>query len=212
MMKFFKRVSLILLILFILFLINIYFLDRALKPIVLAYCDAEARAIALETINETIRTEFKNKISYDDIITVKTDKDGNIVMIQANSVELNRIGSEISLSVQDRIRNIEGRKGSIPLGVVLKNDILANYGPKIPFKMKPVGSVNTNYRSEFQAAGINQTRHIIYLDIKASVQVIVPFARNNVSVITSVPISESIIVGKVPETYANLDFMKDITK
>ncbi|GIW49066.1 MAG: sporulation protein YunB [Caloramator sp.] len=211
-MKFFKKAFIIFIILFFLFIINIYLLDRTLKPIILAYCDAEARGIALETINETIRTEFKNKISYDDIITVKTDKDGNIVMIQANSVELNRIGSEISLSVQDRIRNIEGRKGSIPIGVVLKNDILANYGPKIPFKMKPVGSVNTNYRSEFQAAGINQTRHIIYLDIKASVQVIVPFARNNVSVTTSVPISESIIVGKVPETYANLDFMKDITK
>ncbi|MCX7695127.1 MAG: sporulation protein YunB [Caloramator sp.] len=211
-MKFFKKVFIVFIIIFIMFIINIYLLDRALKPIILAYCDAEARGIALETINETIRTEFKNKISYDDIITVKTDKDGNIVMIQANSVELNRIGSEISLSVQDRIRSIEGRKGSIPIGVVLKNDILANYGPKIPFKMKPVGSVNTNYRSEFQAAGINQTRHIIYLDIKASVQVIVPFARNNVSVTTSVPISESIIVGKVPETYANLDFMKDITK
>ncbi|MBZ4663215.1 MAG: yunB [Caloramator sp.] len=211
-MKFFKKAFVIFVIIFIFFIINIYLLDRTLKPIILAYCDAEARGIALETINETIRTEFKNKISYDDIITVKTDKDGNIVMIQANSVELNRIGSEISLSVQDRIRNIEGRKGSIPIGVVLKNDILANYGPKIPFKMKPVGSVNTNYRSEFQSAGINQTRHIIYLDIKASVQVIVPFARNNVSVTTSVPISESIIVGKVPETYANLDFMKDITK
>lgn len=211
-MKFFKKAFIIFIILFFLFIICIYILDSTLKPIILAYCDAEARGIALETINETIRTEFKNKISYDDIITVKTDKDGNIVMIQANSVELNRIGSEISLSVQDRIRNIEGRKGSIPIGVVLKNDILANYGPKIPFKMKPVGSVNTNYRSEFQSAGINQTRHIIYLDIKASVQVIVPFARNNVSVTTSVPISESIIVGKVPETYANLDFMKDITK
>lgn len=211
-MKILKKAIIITIILFIILILNIYFLDRALRPIILAYCDAEARGIALETINETIRTEFKNKISYDDIITVKTDKDGNIVMIQANSVELNRIGSEISLAVQDRIRNIDGRKGSIPVGVIFKNDLLANYGPKIPFKMKPVGSVNTNYRSEFQSAGINQTRHIIYLDIKASVQVIVPFARNNVSVITSVPISESIIVGKVPETYANLDFLKDINK
>lgn len=204
---------------FILFIIitflltlNIYYLDKTLRPIILAYCDAEARGIALETINETISVEFQNKISYDDIITVKTDKDGNIVMIQANSVELNRIGSQIALSVQKRIRTIDGRNGSIPLGVVFKNDLLSNYGPKIPFKMKPVGFVNTNYRSEFQAAGINQTRHIIYLDIKANVQVIVPFARNNVSIVTSVPISESIIVGKVPDSYANIDMFKDSTK
>lgn len=209
-----KGTKFLLVALILLFILTcgIYWLAADLRPTILAYCDAEARGIALETINETIRTEFQNKISYDDIITVKTDKDGNIVMIQANSVELNRIGSEIALSVQKRITSIENREGSIPFGVVFKNDLLANYGPKVPFKMRPIGYVNTNYRSEFQSAGINQTRHIIYLDITANVQVIVPLARNNVSVVTSIPITESIIVGKVPDTYANIDMFKDLGK
>lgn len=192
-------------IFFILFLIifSFYKVDRDLKPLIMAYCDSEARIIAARTINETVRTEFANKITYDDVMNVKIDKDGNIVMIQANTVELNRIGSEIALSVQQKIEEIESAEAKIPLGALLKNDLLAYYGPKITFKMQPMGSVTTTYRSEFQEAGINQTRHIVYLDITSNIIVIVPLSRNYVSMTSSIPIAESIIVGKVPDAYAN---------
>lgn len=190
-----------------LFVFVFYKLDRDLKPVMMALSDAEARIVATEKINETIRDEFGNKISYDDLMTVKTDKEGNVVMIQANTVELNRIGSQITLAVQNRINNIGARSVKLPMGLLFKNDLFAYYGPKIPFKMSPVGSVNTSYRSEFQAAGINQTRHIVYLDVTSNVQVIIPLARNMISISSSIPIAESIIVGKVPEFYANLDNM-----
>lgn len=197
-----KRV-IILTLIFLLLIYLFYKIDRDLKPVMLAICDSEARYISTEMINSTIREEFGNKISYDDLMTIKTDKDGNVVMIQANTVELNRIGSEIALSVQERIRGIGVRVVKIPLGVILKNDLFAYYGPKVKFNMLPTGSVITSYRSEFQDAGINQTRHIVYLDVTANVQVVVPTARNSISITTSVPIAESIIVGKVPNTYAN---------
>lgn len=189
-------------IVFFLIIFSLYKMDRDLKPIVMALCDAEARIIAAETINKTIRDEFANKISYDDLMTIKTDKDGNVVMIQANTVELNRIGSDIALSVQKKILDIGVKGGSIPIGALTKNDLIAYYGPKIKFNMKPVGSVASGYRSQFEAAGINQTRHIIYLDITANVQVIIPTGRNSISITSNIPIAESIIVGKVPDMYA----------
>lgn len=180
-----------------------YRLDRELRPTMMAYCDLEARIVATETINNTIREEFGNRISYDDLMNVKIDKDGNVVMIQANTVELNRIGSQVALAVQDKIQKTGDRGSKIPLGVIFQNDLLANYGPKITFTMHPLGSASTSYRSEFQAAGINQTRHIVYLDVTANVQVVIPLARNSISVTSNVPIAESIIIGKVPDTYAN---------
>lgn len=180
-----------------------YKIDSDLKPVLLAYCDSEARIVATTTINETIKNEFQNKISYDDIVSTKLDNEGNIIMLQANTVELNRIGSEIALAVQNRIQS-KGTTGvKIPLGVLLKNDLFAYYGPKITFKMQPLGSVTTTYRSDFQSAGINQTRHVIYLDVTANVFVVIPLA-NNITVTSSVPIAESIIVGKVPGTFVTL--------
>lgn len=198
-----RRRVIVLILIFILFLYMFYKIDRDLKPVMLAICDYEARYLSTETINSTIREEFGNKISYDDLMTIKTDKDGNVVMIQANTVELNRIGSQIALSVQERIRGIGVRDVKIPLGVILKNDLFAYYGPKVKFNMLPTGFVITSYRSEFQAAGINQTRHIVYLDVTANIQVVVPIARNSIAVTSSIPIAESIIIGKVPNTYAN---------
>ncbi|MDF2672644.1 MAG: yunB [Clostridiales bacterium] len=198
-----RRRAIILILIFILLIYLFYKIDRDFKPIMLAVCDSEARYVSTETINSTIREEFGNKISYDDLMTIKTDKDGNVVMIQANTVELNRIGSQIALSVQEKIRGIGVRGVKIPIGVILKNDLFAYYGPKVKFNMLPMGSVITSYRSEFQAAGINQTRHIVYLDVTANVQVVVPIARNSIAVTSSIPIAESIIVGKVPNTYAN---------
>jgi sporulation protein YunB len=183
----------------------LYKINNDLKPIMMALCDAQARIIASETINSTIKDEFGNKISYDDIMTVKTDKDGNIVMIQANTVELNRIGSQIAIGIQDRIAGIGGRGVKIPLGILLNNDLLAYYGPKITFKMQPMGSTLATYRSDFKSAGINQTRQIIYLDVTANVQVIIPLSRNSISITSSIPIAESIIVGKVPNTNVELN-------
>lgn len=185
----------------------LYKLNNDFKPVLIALCDAQARIITSETINGTIREEFGNKISYDDLMTVKTDKDGNVVMIQANTVELNRIGSQVALSVQNRIRNSTGTSVKIPIGVLLRNDMFAYYGPKVTFRMQPAGSVNTTYRSEFQAAGINQTRQIIYLDVTINLQVVIPLARNSITTTSSIPIAESIIIGKVPNTYANFENM-----
>lgn len=181
-----------------------YKLDRDLKPVLMALCDSQARSIATETINGTIRDEFGSKISYDDIMTVKTDKEGNVVMIQANTVELNRIGSQIALGVQKRIEQVGERGIKIPLGLLLENDLFAYYGPKITFRMQPFGSTLTTYRSDFRAAGINQTRQIVYLDVTVNIQVIVPLARNSISVTSNIPIAESIIVGKVPATFVDL--------
>ncbi|MEF9952728.1 MAG: sporulation protein YunB [Clostridium sp.] len=184
---------------------TLYHINSTLKPTIMALCDAEARNIANETINNTVREEFSSLVNYEDIMDMKTDKDGNLIMIQADTVALNKIGAKISLEIQERIKGLGNKTAKIPLGAITKNDLFASYGPKISFSMKPLGSIETKYRSEFESKGINQTRHVIYVDITTNMQVVVPLATNNIKVKTNIPIAESIIVGKVPDTYANFN-------
>lgn len=63
------------------------------------------------------------------------------------------------------------------------------------------GGVNTNLSSEFTDNGINQTLHRIYLDIDTNINIITPFNVIGSSYKTRVLLVESIIVGKVPESY-----------
>lgn len=186
-----------------------YKINKDLKPVLIAYCDYEARTLAMRTINHTILEEFASDISYEDLIKVKTDEDGRVVMLQADTIKLNKLSSQIAIHVQESIKE-ESSKGidtHVPLGVVLKNDFFAYMGPKVRFKMEPASTAFTAYRSEFEAAGINQTRHIIYIDVTIDIYVIIPLYRNSITVNSSVPIAESIIVGEVPSTYMDINGM-----
>ena len=56
----------------------------------------------------------------------------------------------------------------------------------------------------FEEAGINQTRHRIFLEIAASIQIVQPLLSSTITVKTDVPLAETIIIGNVPQ--AILDF------
>ena len=86
---------------------------------------------------------------------------------------------------------------------MLGSQLLANYGPRIKVSIYPLGTVRTSVFDKFEAAGINQTRHQIYLDIETQVQVVVPLVSSEVTVSTQVPITDTVIVGPVPSFYAN---------
>ena len=88
----------------------------------------------------------------------------------------------------------------------LKNLIFYNLGPKINIKMTRVGNITSDYESIFESAGINQTRHKIYLNVHMKMKMIVPLNSKEVEIATKIPISETIIVGKIPNTA--IDFNK----
>lgn len=60
--------------------------------------------------------------------------------------------------------------------------------------------MNVTYESKFESAGINQTRHKIYLKVEAKVRAVVPFQNKEIDVYCEIPVAETIIVGKIPST------------
>jgi uncharacterized membrane protein len=65
----------------------------------------------------------------------------------------------------------------------------------------PVGSVVVSIMQEFQGEGINQTRHRVYLHATARVQVVLPVMSREVEVSADVPLTETVIVGPVPNGF-----------
>ena len=87
----------------------------------------------------------------------------------------------------------------MPLGAALGLTLLAGSGPRIPISIVPVGSVQTDFETEFEACGINQTRHKVYLQLSASIRIVIPTGAKTTNVTANMLVAESIIVGKVPE-------------
>lgn len=148
---------------------------------------------------------------YLDLITLDRDSNGNILALRANVIEMNKISSEISTLIQDKYSNLEDMYIKIPIGNFTGNELLAGRGPKIIVKIVPVGTVNTDYKTEFISTGINQTRHRIFLEIKSKMTIVAPFTNKTVEVINNINVAETVLIGDVPETFYNLEGITDFT-
>ena len=208
----FKIITVLILIVIILTMCFLY-IDREITPTVQAIGELKAQEITTRAINESVSLVLKQDIQYQDLISVKEDDEGNITMMQANTFLMNKVASDVALTIQDHLKQIKTTSDRIPLGNALGSQLLAQYGPKIKLTVTPLGMVDVNFGTEFEQSGINQTRHRIYLVINTSVRVIVPFSSNTIHVTTYFPVAETVIVGKVPMNYINVpkDQFLDVT-
>lgn len=180
-------------------------LEKGIKPTVIAMSEAKVEYMATIAMNNAVKQTLGSDIKYTDLVNILTDNNGNITMIQANTVRMNNLAAEASSSTLVEITKMGDQGIEVPLGSIFNSRILAGMGPNIKIKIIPVGSVSHEFDTEFENAGINQTRHKIFLNMRAQVRVVVPLGSDIVTVSTKVPISETIIVGEVPDYYVNVD-------
>lgn len=180
------------------------FVEVRLKPTLLQLAEARARAVATTAVNMALSETSALDIKYEDLMDWKTDSQGNIVAVQPNTGEINRIAASTTTRVQAALRDIKSVRISVPIGQVFGSAILANLGPWLTVSVVPIGVVSTSVTDQFETAGINQLRHRVYLEIEASVKILVPLVSSNLTVTTSMPIAESIILGDVPQFYVHM--------
>ena len=121
-------------------------------------------------------------------------------------MEFNKIAADTTIKVQNILRDIGEEKINIPIGQVLGSQLLASVGPNITITVIPVGTVQVKVIDKFEQAGINQTRHMVYLIATTQIRIVVPLVSKSVSVNTQVPIAEYVVVGEVPSTYIQFPF------
>jgi len=175
------------------------------NPVIMDTVEIRSKALATRAMNSSIADVVMNSIVYDDLVNIISDEFGNISMIQANSLEINNLSKDLAQTCESRIEEFGKAGVSIPLGTFTGVPLLVGVGPRIKVKMTPVGSVMCRFVSHFESAGINQTVHKIYVNIIANVGVVMPLTSRTFSAEQEVLISESVIVGQVPEVYLYSD-------
>jgi len=142
---------------------------------------------------------------YADLMNMTKDEQGNIKMISANVILVNKIISDIPILIQKELDKIENNKFYIRLGTFTGSKLLAGRGPNVEIKMSAIGNIETDLKSEFTEAGINQTIHRIYLEVKCNVIILTPFNSIQGQIVNQVLLAEGLIVGNTPNTYYNLE-------
>ena len=184
---------------------SILFVEGNLTRVVLSLAQAQARAMAVRILNEAAAELLASgEVTYDALMHVTADESGRVRLIQANTREMNRLAAKVSLMSQEKLQANRDQVVRVPLGSALGMTLFAGAGPKIEVQVLPVGSVQVEFHTDIQTAGINQTRHRVTLLLTAQVQLVIPTGAKTVEASTQVAMAESIIVGEVPDTFTDV--------
>jgi len=196
--------SLVKLLIVVLVAIALYFFcDERMTPVINTLALSRAQNLATVIINDTVAEMLSDGTSdFSDLVKIEYDSAGKISALKADSVGMNRLKSLISVSITKAIGEIEESKISIALGTLTGSTFLTGRGPKIDLNVNISCSCSIEVRNSFEYSGINQTMHKVMLDITTNVYVLSIGNTLTSEVFTSIPISETVIIGQIPEIYA----------
>lgn len=179
--------------------------DRQIYPIVKDYSAAKARTYANAVINEAVAEMLKTEqITYDDLIHLSRDADGRIMSAEVDSVLINKLKTDAVGRIRTDIGDAQETVVEIPLGNLTGSAYLSGRGPCIDVKLRLSSNVSAKVMSEFYSTGINQSLHIIKLQITASVFILLPSGRSTVDYTTDYLLGQTVIVGEVPQAYTTV--------
>lgn len=184
-------------------ILTVCYLVKTIGPTFNQLCLNEAKSVATQIVHETI-DEVMEKYGYNDLVTLVKDKEGKIVSMQANIAIINKIISQISLKIQDKIDNTPNRDIYIRLGSFTGIKLLSGRGPKVPIRISSIGNINTELMSEFTSTGINQSIHRIFTNITCKIEVLTPFNTISNEIEEKIILAENVIIGNIPENYLDI--------
>jgi len=175
--------------------------ETNLAPLVLRVADVRAQAWAIQTISRVINEDILPGLTYETLIRLERDTNGRIAFMQPDTLEINRVMAKAIGAIQDELRHSEEFVVMVPLNQALGTELFMNIGPRVPAYVTAVGTVTGSIAEEFTEAGINQTRHVVFLDLRTQMHIVVPFVRSTSEVSVRLSLAQAVIVGDVPHTY-----------
>ena len=224
-----KKSNVIILIIILIYIGVLLFFkifNNRIRPVLLRIANSECKKMATVIINDAVGKKLISSLTVDNLFSITYDNKGNITSIDLNSVIVNKV---LTVTTNTAIYNLklleEGKvelldlpesitvsynmndlkKGiiyKIPSGVMFNNSILSNVGPRIPVRFELIGSVTSNINTKITNYGINNALIEVYVDIKVTLEVILPYTKRKTSVETSIPIAIKMVQGLVPSYYS----------
>lgn len=199
--RFFRRVMLLALLGAAGFLLA----ERNFRPLVFSLAEARSAAMATQVLTGAVAEALEGETAYEDLMNVRMDEKGQVALLSANTMRMNQLADKAGKAAQRMLQTMSSERVYVPLGAALGLTIFAGSGPDIPISIVPIGSVKTDFQTEFEACGINQTRHKVYLTVTASIRIVIPTGAKTTEVTVNMLTAESIIVGAVPEGFVGYD-------
>lgn len=200
-------------------------INRMFTPILIENASLEINKFSTIIVNKAISQVLQEKIDIDRVFETIKSEDGKVQTIDFNPIIVNQVLNTTTSVVQENLRLLENgnidkfedysklltkeqvrkmKKGiiaEIPIGIVLKNTIFSNIGPKIPIRLHYIGDVNSNITTKITPYGINNALVEVGVHLDMNAQVILPFITDKTKLEYDIPLAIKIIQGSIPNYY-----------
>ena len=138
------------------------------------------------------------------LTTLQKDEGGAPRSMHTDYAAANRVKAELLLKIGDRLRAIHAVDTYIPIGLLFSDALYTGVGFHLPIRVFCAEKIDVSFCDTFTAAGINQTRYLLSADITVTARVGGIANSEEITVTTQVPMTETILLGTVPDTYLSV--------
>ena len=110
-------------------------------------------------------------VDYAEIVDENIDKEGKLKSLSVNYKNLNLFKSKLAVDVQRRIDNINSVDITIPFMSLISDRFYSAVGFPVKLRVLTDENIDIQFFDEFTWAGVDQTRHRIYVRVVTEVSV-----------------------------------------
>ena len=153
--------------------------------------------IAVSDASDIMILQVNNAISQ---VLQEKNNSGEVTAVRSNMARINALSTVLLERVVGLTEN-RTITVSIPAGNLTGISLLMGRGPGIPVEIMVLTSSHVEFHNNILTAGINQTKHQISLLVIVDIDVLVPWGTESTQVCTEVLISDTVLLGQVPQTF-----------
>lgn len=180
-------------------------LEAKLRPVVVEIASAQAQNTITAVVENAVTADLAaRQVSYADFVTIQRDGEGSITALTTDMSRMNQLRAELTAAILEALEEVDVSEVAVPLGSLFDLEPLWAKGPAIKARAMTVGTVRAEFDSQLTSAGVNQTLHRIWMEVDVPMTLLLPGGEVEVAVDTRLCVAETVIVGKVPDTYLQL--------
>lgn len=180
---------------------GLHLLDLKIKPSITLAAQAVARRVAVEALNSALTEEVAKQSGDNELVDIERNSKGDFRTLHFNLPLITNIQREANDNASNKLQGLAHETFRLPFTQFMGGSLFAPISPSLPVKLILMGTVHSSVVPEVKTVGINQSVHILYLEMTAEVNVVAPFISAPISISTKAPLTYIVISGVVPNSF-----------
>lgn len=171
------------------------------RSAVLTFAESQALWIAERQVNEAFSRVLTERAELcRSMVQVTYGENQTIAAVITDTAAVNTIRTDVGNYIMEAMEGLSTVNAGVPLGTLCGPQALSGWGPVFRFPMSVTATVLSSSSSALEATGINQSVYRVLVNLQVSVCVVTSAGRSSVSLDSSFPVAESVLLGDVPDT------------